>query len=235
MKILAIIPARSGSKGVPNKNIRLLADRPLLYYPYNLAKKCKEIDQVAISTESKKIEKVAKGFNCKIYFLRPKYLATDSASTIDVINHALKTMERIFCQNFEVLVLLQPTTPFTMLESLKEAIKKIKTQKVNSVISLVEANLTSPDFNYKLKGKKAVCHTKKIYKSRHEIPKNYLHTGNFYIFKKKFFLKTKRIVDKKNTGYVVLKQEEHLNIDSMRDWKIATLLAKKNYDSKKIN
>jgi len=210
-----------------NKNIRLLNGKPLISYALRLAKQCKSIDDIVVSTDSLKIKRIVEKIGFSVPFLRPACLATDSASTVDVLIHAIKEAERISNCDYKIIVLLQPTTPFTSLSSLRLAVQKIKEQSHNSIISLVKAGYNSPSFIYKLRKTRAICLDNKHIKSRHHIPEYYLQTGNIYVFQKEFLLPNHLLVNKKNTGFVVIKEYENMNIDSLWDWEIAKSISKK--------
>lgn len=213
---------------MPNKNIKLLGGRPLISYVLSLANSCNLIDKVIVSTDSSKIRGVVEKMGFCAPFLRPSSLATDSARTIDVLVHALKEFEKIQKCRYEIIILLQPTTPFTSKHSLQNAIKKIKKSRYNSIISLVDAGLRGPSFIYKVNRNKATCLDRKTYTSRHSLPRYYLQTGNIYICRRKLLINKQIIIDKKNTGFVVIPEHENWNIDTLRDWEIAKSILKEN-------
>ncbi len=109
-KVYAIIPARGGSKGVPKKNIRLLAGHPLIAYSIVAARRCRRIDSVIVSTDSQEIADVSRAYGAEVPFLRPKELAQDRSADIDFIRHALDWFEEHDHVEPEMLVHLRPTT-----------------------------------------------------------------------------------------------------------------------------
>ena len=125
MNILAIIPARSGSKGVPKKNIKLLNGMPLIGYSINSAKESKFINKIIVSTDSPKIKTIAETFDIKVPFLRPKEFATDKSLDIDFIQHALEWLH--VNENYipDLIVLLRPTTPIRETIVIDDAIEKM--------------------------------------------------------------------------------------------------------------
>ena len=135
MKILAIIPARGGSKGVPHNNIKLLQGKPLLAYTSEIALKSKYLTEVTISSEDEQIIEVAKILGLKVPFIRPMELAQDTTPTLDVIIHALKWYEN---QNifFDAVCLLQVTSPFRTVEFLDLAIEKFLASNCDSLFSV---------------------------------------------------------------------------------------------------
>ena len=138
-KVLAIIPARGGSKGIPNKNITNLAGKPLIAYSITAAKNSKYIDDVFVSTDSMQIAEAAKEYGVIVPNLRPPELATDNARTIDVIVHCidiLKSSGRLY----DIIVLLQPTQPLRIVSDIDES---LETFIGNGCISLVSVSETT--------------------------------------------------------------------------------------------
>lgn len=138
MDVLGIIPARSGSKRVPNKNIREVGGKPLIAHTIEQADSSSVLDRCLISTDDEEIAAVAREYNGDIPFLRPDHLATDTASSADVVAHAL---ERIHEQGYEptIVVLLQVTTPFRTSTDIDEAIKKLQQlPEARSLVAVTE-------------------------------------------------------------------------------------------------
>ena len=120
-RVIAIIPARSGSKGLKNKNILILKGKPLIYYPIKAAKKSNLVDDVVVSTDSKKYKKIAEKYGAKCPFLRPKKISSDNSSSFDVVDHVIRFFKNrnIF---YDYLVLLEPTSPKTTYIDLNNAL-----------------------------------------------------------------------------------------------------------------
>ena len=136
---LAVIPARGGSKGIPNKNIVDVHGKPLIQYTIDAALQSKYIDKVIVSTEDEAISNVAKKCGAEIPFIRPMELASDNAKTIDTVIHALKTMEQDGSK-FDYVVLLQPTQPLREFWHIDESIEKILFSKTDSLVSVSKVN-----------------------------------------------------------------------------------------------
>jgi len=136
--VLCIIPARSGSKGLPNKNTKLFLGKPLISWSIEQALSSKFIDKVIVSTDDIKIIKISRKYGACVPFIRPKYLANSSASTTDVILHALNYMRHIGSR-YDIITLLQPTSPLRTTDNIDEAIGFLKEKKTKSVVSLCEA------------------------------------------------------------------------------------------------
>ena len=133
--ILAVIPARGGSKGIPGKNIKDLYGQPLISYTIQAALDCKKIDRVVVSTDSEEIAGVAKKYGADVPFLRPAALAMDTSKTIDAVIDVLERLQ----ETYEYVVLLQPTSPLRTAEDIEKAIDKAVTSgKDVASVSLVK-------------------------------------------------------------------------------------------------
>lgn len=121
---LAIIPARGGSKGVPRKNIRNLAGKPLIAWTIEEAKKSKYINRVILSSDDNEIIEIAKNYNCEVPFVRPKNIAEDNTPGIDPVLHAIKQ-----CPGYDYVVLLQPTSPLRTVEDIDGCIRYMLNKK----------------------------------------------------------------------------------------------------------
>lgn len=138
MKIVAIIPARGGSKGIPRKNIKPIAGQPLISYIIKAAKGVLEIDRVIVSTEDKEIAEVAERYGAEVPFLRPAELAMDDIPTLPVIEHAIHYLEEEELYIPDVVVLLYPTSPLMTSESISDAIRLVEDDHYDSVLGVLE-------------------------------------------------------------------------------------------------
>ena len=221
--VLAIIPARGGSKGVKNKNIINIHGKPLIYYTIKNAKNSKFITDLIGSTESKKIKKIFEKYHVKVPFLRPVKLATDKSLIIETLFFCLNQMEKINKKKYHYIVLLQPTAPNRAKNEIDICFKKIIRKKADSLMSL---SLLDEPHPYKLKkiSKGFVYNYLKNGKNnlnRQSLPKLYKPSGNIYIFKRKIILK-KNLNTNKQT-YHIIKQKDFLNIDNYDDLMLAKL------------
>lgn len=142
-KILAVIPARGGSKGLSGKNIRPLAGLPLIAHSIKLAKLCPQITRLIISTDAEEIAVVARQFGAEVPFMRPADLARDDTSMWPVMRHALEVIEREENSKYDFLLLLDPTSPGRLPEDIAGALKKLQAQpKAAGIISV-----SQPEFN----------------------------------------------------------------------------------------
>lgn len=138
-RVLALIPARGGSKGIPHKNIVSLADKPLIAYTIEAGIGSKYIDNCTVSTDDNDIAKVSKYYGANVPFMRPDYLGLDSSKTIDAIVHAIEYYSSIN-DKYDILVLLQPTSPLRTSKHIDEAIEEFVNKERSSLVSISEVN-----------------------------------------------------------------------------------------------
>lgn len=227
---IAIIPARSGSKRIKNKNIKLFCGKPIIYYSINEAKKSKIFQKIIVSTDSEKIKKISEKYGAEVPFLRPKYLSDDYTSTIDVIKHALKELSYIK-NNFNICC-LYPTAPLVKKEDLIKSIKKFLSKKYNFLFSGSKFTYPVQRGLYLNKDGYIEMINKKNYKKRSQDLKSVFHdAGQFYWGTKKTWITKKKIFDK-NSSIFLLPRLRVQDIDNIDDWKIAERLYKLNNEKK---
>jgi N-acylneuraminate cytidylyltransferase len=134
MKSLIVIPARGGSKGLPGKNIKNLAGKPLICYSIDIAKQIAEDDDICVSTDSHEIKSIVENYGLKVPFLRPAELSTDDATTNDVLRHALDYYENKG-RHYDNIILLQPTSPLRIVEDVHNALK-LYSSEIDMVVSV---------------------------------------------------------------------------------------------------
>lgn len=137
-KILAIITARGGSKGIPGKNIKLLGGKPLIAYTIEAAKKSGVFDRIILTTDDQKIADVAKQYGCEVPFMRPAELAGDKVQHLPVLRHAVQWLKDNKSYYPEYVMTLQPTSPFRQPEHIKQAVDIILATKADSVLGVSE-------------------------------------------------------------------------------------------------
>ena len=189
-KILVIIPARSGSKGIKNKNIRLVKKKPLLYYSIRYSKKCKLVDKVIVSKDSIKYANIAKKYKAEVPFLRSKKLSGDKVQDYPVIQNCLKMSEKYYKDIFDYIILLRPTSPFREKQLIEKGLKKIHDTKVSTSIRSVILAKNHPyrhwRINKKGKLKSIIPNIKEPYNiPRQQLPKMFFQTGDIEIIKRK--------------------------------------------------
>lgn len=188
-KILAIIPARGGSKGLPGKNVRPLAGLPLIAHSIKLAQLCPQITRLIVSTDSGKIAAVARKFGAETPFMRPADLARDDTPMWPVLRHALETVEREGKSKYDFLLLLDPTSPGRLPEDIAGALKKIQAQPEAAGI----IGVSQPEFNpvwhcvVEEKGwMKDLIDAARKYNRRQDVPVVYRINASLYIWKADF-------------------------------------------------
>ncbi len=231
MKILGIIPARGGSKSVPNKNIKLLAGKPLLQYTVDVAKKSKNISRLILSSEDDKIIKVAQQLNLEVPFKRPINLAKDDTPTLPVIQHALKFfMEKGIY--FDAVCLLQVTSPFKTSEFIDNAIDRFVKSGADALVSVQQVpNEFNPHWTFRVNNKdnlELFTGEKQIISRRQDLPKAYHRDGTIYITKTSVLLEQNSLYGSK-LSYIESPSYFNVNIDTIEDWKKAEnyLISKK--------
>lgn len=150
-RVLALVPARSGSKGLPMKNVRLLHGKPLLSWPIAAARHSRYVDRVVTSTDSEEFARLAKFAGAEIPFLRPAELSTDTAPSIAFIFHALDTLEAAG-DKYDYLVLLEPTSPLTEASDIDSALEALVARRADAdaIVSVAELVSTHPAFAVRL-------------------------------------------------------------------------------------
>ena len=220
-KIFAIIPARGGSKGLPGKNIRTLAGKPLIAWTIEHAKSSKYIDKVVVSTDDPEIAKIAKKYGAEVPFLRPKELATDDAKTIDVILHALNWLATRD-DYYDLLVLLEPTSPLRDVGDIDKCIEMlIGNPKAEAIVSVAKLESTHPEFNVVINEegfiRKPDGTTNFEVLRRQDLEDVYFFEGSIYISDVEA-LKQKRTFYHKLTLVYVVPKYKSLEVDELCDF-----------------
>ena len=225
MKILAIIPARGGSKGVPKKNIKLLGKKPLLEYTIDAAKNSKLLTQIIVSTDDEKIANAAEIAGCKPPFLRPTELSQDTSTSLEVVQHTISYFEKkgVF---FDAVCILQPTTPFREKGSIDIAIEKFISSNADCLVSVLPIpNEYNPHWAFEQTENgllKIATGDEQIIPRRQELPKAFHRDGSIYITKTEVIKKGS--LYGKSIAYMESNPQFHVNIDTMKDWEMAEKL-----------
>lgn len=222
-RILAVVPARGGSKGLPGKNIRKLNGIPLIGYVVRAAEQVSQVAEVVLSTDAEDIASVAKQLGISVPFLRPRELATDQASSFDVVMHALQTMERLRGQTYDAVLVLQPTCPFTQPAHIDAAIQLMQTGQWDFVGSVIEVIDDHPA--YMLCGEPG-ANFKRAFPEfpetgrRQDLPKMYVRSGNIYLSSRSLLLDHRTLIGGRST-YIRVERDEAININDAFDWMVA--------------
>ncbi len=220
-KCLAVIPARGGSKGLPGKNIRLLHGKPLIQYSIEAALNSGCADEVVVTTDSEEIAHVSGQAGAAVPFIRPAELATDEAKSIDVLKHAVEFYEQTQNQCFDVIMLLQPTSPLRNAMDIKEAYKIFLDHQADSLQSVTLSGaqpyllreLDNGQLTPYLKGERE-------HLRRQDLKELYALNGAIYIVKRDLLMDSGILVGRHNYGYIMPK-ERSVDIDDEFDLKMA--------------
>lgn len=231
MKILGIIPARGGSKGVPGKNIKPLHGKPLLAYTAEVALASELLDTVMLSSDDNKIIETAKSIGLAVPFIRPAEFAQDDTPTIKVIQHALDWYEQ---QNifFDAVCLLQVTSPFRTVAFLNEAILKFSNSGCDSLVSVQKVpHEYNPHWTFEANSNgqlKIATGDREIITRRQELPIAYHRDGSIYLTKTATIQKEHSLYGQ-TIAFIESPKECYVNIDTMADWERAELMAKNTF------
>lgn len=220
MRILGLIPARGGSKSIPEKNIKILKGKPLIQYTIEAAKNAKELTHLILSSDDESIIEVAKKLDLEVPFVRPKNLAKDTSPTLVVIQHALKFYE---AQNiyFDAVCLLQVTSPFKTGMFIDEAIKKFTESDCDALVSIQKVpDEYNPHWVFKkdkVDNLELFTGEKDIIFRRQDLPEVYHRDGLIYITKTNVLLEQNSLYGSK-LAYIKSPSDFTINIDTLEDW-----------------
>jgi len=212
---IAIIPARSGSKEVKNKNVIKIEGHPLIAYSIEAAKKSKFVENVFVTTDGKYIAKVARQYGAKVIF-RPKQISKHTSQIEDAILHAIKYIENTYKEKFDNIVLLQPTSPIRRINDLDNAIKKFIKDKADSLFSCINNHpLVWQYKNYKFS---PLNYNPFKRPTRQTMLPTLIENGSIYITKKKIFKTKKNRLAGKISSYV-MESYSKIELDTKNDLK----------------
>ena len=226
-KILAFIPARGGSKGIPNKNIKLFNGKPLIEWTIRSALLSKLINKVVVSSDSLKILSISKKLGADVV-VRPKNISGDNATTESAIIHYLKKQQDIF----NTIVLLSPTSPIRKKKDIDNAIKQFKSKKLDSCFSASKLlDFLIWKLNKKTRKFESINYNFRKRGTRQKREPNYVENGSIYVFKTKL-IKNKSNRLGGNIGIYFMDFWQSFEIDEKNDWKLLEII-QKNYILKK--
>lgn len=226
MKTLFVIPARKGSKGIPGKNIKPLQGKPLIAYSIEFALENCPVEDICISTDDLEVIKIAEFYGIEVPFIRPEQLASDTASSYDVLLHAIDFYEQKG-KKYDALVLLQATSPFRKNEHLSNALKAYQ-QGVEAVVSVCE---TKSNPYYVLFEENEAGHLKKSKEleitRRQDSPKVYELNGSIYVLSIEAIKKYNSITQFDRIVKTEMSQLYSTDIDDMNDWQYCEFILEK--------
>ena len=220
-KVLAVIPARGGSKGLPGKNIRELGHKPLIGWTIEAAMGSGVVDCTVVSTDCGQIAEISKYYGAEVPFIRPNDLSTDTASTADVVEHTLTSMN----VEFDIVILLQPTSPFRNSTHITEALRIYEGSAAPSLVSICESQ-KSPYWFFSLEKNGLIApilKDEKQFERRQDLPKTYVLNGAIYVVDVELFLTAKKFVYEETVAYL-MDSECSIDIDCLMDFNLAQLM-----------
>jgi CMP-N,N'-diacetyllegionaminic acid synthase len=225
-EILAFIPARGGSKGIPGKNIRLLNGKPLIYYTLDVAKALFPTENICVSTDDAKIAECVKAYGLDVPFLRPAELATDQATTNDAILHALNfyAQQNIY---FKYTLLLQPTSPLRQVFHVEQCLEMASQIDFEMIISAKETDANPYYVLFEEDGDGYLQKTKNAaFTRRQDCPVVWQINGAIYLINNKVLLEKGDISALKKTK-LVMESKYSIDLDTIDDWMFAEYMLEK--------
>lgn len=230
MRVLFVIAARGGSKGVPGKNIKMLGGLPLIAYKIIAARKCRYASRIIVSTDDEDIAEVSREYGAEVPFMRPDELATDSAGSVDVVLHVMNWVSKNDKEYYDYVCLLEPSSPFASYIDLNNALKMIEENDADTLVGMKEAEVATnfihpldkngglSEFYYAIKDLKSV--------RRQNQRKEYTMNGCMYIAKWDYFLNNKLFHSEKSLPYI-MSEESSIEIDTMFNYEMACAVFRK--------
>lgn len=231
MKRLVVIPARGGSKGIPHKNIKPLAGKPLIHYTIDVARQIVADEDICVSTDDQEIIKCVEDYGLSVPFVRPAEFATDTAGTYEVLLHALNFYEKQG-KNYDTVVLLQNTSPFRTAEQVMEAMQ-LYVDGIDMVVS-VKVSPANPYyclFEENADGWLHVCKGDGKIIRRQDAPTVYEYNGAIYIINSKSLKQMPLYAFPHRVKYVMDAQSS-IDLDTMFDWNMAEMTIKERNNGK---
>jgi len=219
--IIGIIPARGGSKGLPRKNLKMLAGKPLIAWTIEAARQSLYLDRVILSSEDAEIIEVAKKWQCEVPFVRPAKLAGDDTTGIEPVLHAIGAI----VEHYDYLVLLQPTSPLRSTCDIDDCIHYCISQGAPVCVSVSEVN-KSPYWMYTLDEDKKLSPlfpTDRSHMCRQNLPSAYIPNGAIYIARTDYLLREKGFITKETLAFT-MPAERSVDIDNELDLLLCSLL-----------
>lgn len=224
LNILAIIPARSGSKGLKNKNIRLLSGKPLIYYTIKAASRSKRINKVIVSTDGERIANISKRYGADVPFILPKSLTHDTAPSLPVFKYTIKWLNNKGYKP-DILVLLFPTYPLMDEKDIDSVVDKLLKTKADSACTVCEVQ-HHPYWMSKLEGDRSFFFKKKgtLITERQKLPKLYMLGGGVFALRKDVLMRQKKMFMGEDNRVVVIEPEKCIDVHNLLDLKVTQVL-----------
>jgi CMP-N,N'-diacetyllegionaminic acid synthase len=227
MKVLALIPARGGSKGVPRKNIRQIGGKPLIAYSIQAAQAVQDrLHRIVVSTEDLEIAAVAREYGADVPFMRPAELASDRAKMVPVIQHAVTALEQQDDVRLDWVLLLQPTAIFRRSVDIQQALELTATTDADSIISVVQVFSEHPILMKRIENQRLLpyCIEEQEGTRRQDYdPPAYMRNGAIYLTRRDVIMMQGSVWGQSISPYV-MPAEYSINIDSELDLKLAEMM-----------
>ena len=217
MRVLALIPARGGSKGLPRKNLLPLAGLPLIAHSIRVALESDATD-VVVSTDDEEIAATARAYGAAVPFMRPASLAEDTTKTIDVVIHGLEAVESLRRVRYDAVLLLQPTSPLRQVEDVRAALRLYADERADSIISVFEWHSPHPFYMYWMNGNQPVPILAEAqgYHRRQDFPPVYVRNGAIYLTDRNILLNRQTFYGDRLRA-VIMPASRSINIDQLDD------------------
>jgi CMP-N,N'-diacetyllegionaminic acid synthase len=218
-KVVAIIIARGGSKSIPRKNVLLFKGKPLIAWPIDLAKSVAAIDRVVVSTDDEEIMAIAKQYGAEAPFKRPAELADDQTPTLPVLQHCVKYLEEKENYRADIIALFYPTSPLLKKNRVEEALELFNNPNCQSALSVIKDwgrfwKLNEESGQYEI-----LYPLNRV--NRQYYKPLYRENGAIYFSRYEVLMEKKLLVDKKDVGFVIMDEDENVDIDNPSDLKAA--------------
>ena len=231
-KVLCTICARGGSKGVKNKNIKIINGKPLIAYTIEQARRSELFDHIVISTDSDKIASISEEFGAEVFFRRSDEMSSDIAGKLDVIKDAFIRSENFYKKKFDYLIDLDATSPLRSVEDIKNAFEQFIENDNDNLISAMPSR-RSPYFNMvEVNNNGNVYLSKRMNDSivrRQDAPKSYDMNASIYIWKRNIILNENSLFIKK-TGLYIMPEERSIDIDNELDYDFVEFIMKRDVE-----
>lgn len=228
MKVLFLITARGGSKGVPRKNIKKICDIPLVAYKIIAARKSNIAGRIIVSTDDMEIAQICREYGAEVPFMRPKYLAEDYSNSMDVVEHAMKWISENDHEKYDYICLLEPSSPFSSHIDIRNAFEMLEKTNADTLLSVKEVEVNTA-FVHTLDAQgglsyfyENICKMSDV--RRQTQPTEYTMNGCMYIAKWEYFEKNKLFHSMHSIPYI-MPAETSIEIDTMWDYQMACWLA----------
>ena len=237
MRAIGVIPARGGSKGVPRKNIVPLLGKPLVAYTIEAALASQLLTDVVVSTEDKEIAQVCRELGAPVPFMRPAELATDTAPSLPVVQHAVREMEERTSRPYDVIIKLQPTTPLRLATDIDAGIQLLLDTGADSVISVADVGGYHPLRMKRIVGENILInYVDQGYEDmrpRQQLPPVYVRSGDLYIARRNVVMEQNTMVGRDCRAYVIL-PERSVNVDTEFDLILAEYLLRRRAEQGEV-